>query len=211
VHRFFPHVERQAIAHEFWFKKDGDWSYLSDDPRAAAGLTFEDVRFNSQCTMYWTRRAAQFEGTTDPDACLTGEGGAKRLVDATGILSRSELWRRDLIFDMEGNRLRGLDEFEKFRKARYYNCSGRYRDKDGDWVMFDGVKVHNQGDFVWLGGNSLGIQLRRIIWTTGFFENATALQIYLNGSDKPEVNGHGSLNTRYVGIDDPNFVVNCER
>jgi hypothetical protein len=211
VHHFFPHIERQAIAHEFWFSKNGDWSHLAENPDAAAALTADDIRFNRQCTMYWTRKAAQFEGTTDPNACITGEGNAQRIVDATGLLSRSDLWRRDLVSDKDGNRVSGHDTFERFRKARYYGCSGRYRDEAGEWVMYDGVKVHNQGDFVWLGGESLGIQLRQIIWTSGFFGNATALQVYVNGAGRAAVNGHGSLNTRYIGIDHPDFVVNCER
>jgi len=37
------------------------------------------------------------------------------------------------------------------------------------------------------------------------------LQVYVNGAGRAAVNGHGSLNTRYIGIDHPDFVVNCER
>lgn len=209
VHHFFPDVDRQAIAHEFWFKKDGDWAYLADDPSKAADLTLDDVRFNAGCTMYWTREAGQFKGATEDGACKVGED--ENLLEATGLLSRTDLWRRDVVFDAGGNKLRGLDEFEKFRKAITYSCSGRHKDDDDAWVMFDDVRVHNQGDFVWLGGDNLGIQLRQIIWTSGFFDNATALQVYQNGNARPTVNGHGSLNTRYLGIDHPEFVVNCER
>lgn len=209
VHHFSPDVERQAIAHTFWFNKNGDWAYLADAPSLAADLTLNDVNFNPGCTMYWVREAGQFKGATDEGACKVGED--QNLLDATGLLSRTDLWRRDVVFDAEGNKLRGLDEFEKFRKARSYACSGRYNGDDGEWVMFDDVAVHNQGDFVWLGNDNLGIQLRQIIWTTGFFDNATALQVYQNGNERPTVNGHGALNTRYLGIDHPEFVVNCER
>lgn len=209
VHHFFPVVDRNAIAHEFFFHKDGDWAYLEDDPTAVASLTPDDIRVNTECTMYWQRQAGQFVGATDPGACRVGED--RNLLDAKGMLSRTDLWRRDLVLSPDGDILQGHEEFEVFRKVRYYNCSGRRKTEDGGWQMFDGVRVHNQGDFVWLGGDILGIQLRQITWTTGFFENATALQIYQNGAQRPTVNGHGSLTTRYIGIDHPEFVVNCER
>lgn len=209
VHHFFPDLARQAIAHEFWFSKNGDWADLAVDPNAAAKLTLDDVRFNPACTMFWTREAGQFKGATDDGACKVGED--ENLLEATGLLTPSDLWRRDVVFSPDGTKLRGLDEFEKFRKARTYMCSGRHKDNADDWVMFDDVAVHNQGDFVWLGDDNLGIQIRQIIWTSGFFDNATALQVYQNGNARPTVNGHGSLNTRYIGIDHPEFVVNCER
>ncbi|NKB44718.1 MAG: hypothetical protein GKS03_10620 [Alphaproteobacteria bacterium] len=211
VHHFFVDVERQAIVHELWFKKDGDWSYLAGNAQAASDIGPDDYRFNAQCVMYWKREASQFKGTTDPGACVGGVDGKETTVEATGILSRTDLWRSDLVYDMEGNRLRGLDMPERFRKARFYSCYGRHKGADGDWVNFKDVMVHNQGDFVWLGGDALGIQMRQIIWTSGFFNNALALQAYQNGSDKPTVNGHAALNAGFIGLDHPEFVVNCGR
>ena len=211
VHHFFPNVDRGAIAHEFFFKKDGDWSYLADDPDAAAALTPDDVRFNVQCTMYWTKEAGQFTGTTDPSACLTTEDYERVLVEATGLLSRTDLWRRDMVFDRNGNKLSGLEEFEEFRAARYYSCSGRHLDNDGEWVYYDSLRVHNQGDLVWLGDKNLGVQIRQIVWQTGSFNNATVLQAFQNGNGRATVNAHGSMSTRFIGLDHPEFVVNCER
>ena len=209
VHHFFVDSERDAIAHAFLFKKDGDWAYLADNPQAAASLTPDDVRFNTDCMMYWTREAGQFVGTTDDGACLVGDD--QDLLDATGQLSATDLWRRDIVLDDDGNILRGHEVFEKFRKARYFSCSGRHQDSDGEWVYFQDQRVHNQGDLLWLGDKNLGVQIRQIIWTTGSFSNATALQAFQNGSERATVNAHGSLNTRYIGLDHPEFVVNCER
>ncbi|MDG2320795.1 MAG: CpcT/CpeT family chromophore lyase [Rhodospirillaceae bacterium] len=209
VHHFYPDTERGAIAHAFLFKKDGNWSYLAEDPQAAADLAPDDVSFNTDCMMYWTKEAGQYIGTTDEGACRVGDN--KDLLDATGVLSQSDLWRRDIVLDRDGNILRGHKEFERFRAATYYNCGGRHQDNDGEWVYFQNERVHNQGDFVWLGDENLGVQIRQIIWTNGFFENATALQTFQNGSAKATVNGHGSLQTRYIGIDHPEYVVNCKR
>ncbi|MGB1877455.1 MAG: CpcT/CpeT family chromophore lyase, partial [Rhodospirillaceae bacterium] len=119
VHHFFVDIERQAITHELWFKNDGDWSYLAGNALAAADIGPEDYRFNPQCTMYWKREGSQFKGKTDPDACVGGVDGKETTVDATGILSPPDLWRSDLVYDMEGNRIRGLDIPERFRKARF--------------------------------------------------------------------------------------------
>lgn len=211
VHHFFIDIERQAITHELWLKNDGDWSYLAGNAQAAADLGPGDYRFNPQCTMYWKREGIQFKGKTDPDACVGGVDGKETTVDATGILSRTDLWRSDLVYDMEGNRIRGLDMPERFRKARFYSCHGRHQDENNGWINFRDVKVHNQGDFVWLGGDTLGIQLRQIVWTSGFFNNALALQAYQNGSTKPTVNGHAALSASFIGLDHPEFVVNCDR
>lgn len=211
VHHFYVDIERQAIAHELWFSANGNWDYLAGNAEAAADLKEGDYRFNQQCMMYWKREASQFKGKTDPGACVGGVDGKQTTVDATGILSRTDLWRSDLVYDIEGNRIRGLDMPERFRKARFYSCYGRHKDSDGGWVNFKDVLVHNQGDFVWLGGDALGIQMRQIIWTSGFFNNALALQAYQNGSEKPTVNGHAALNARFIGLDHPEFVVNCER
>lgn len=211
VHHFYADVERQAIAHELWFKTDGNWSYLADNTQAAADIKPGDYRFNAQCVLYWTREAGQFKGATDPGACITTEGGEDVIVEATGILTRNDLWRSDLVYDMAGDRVRGLDEFEKFRKASFYSCYGRYEDSNGEFHTFSDVKVHNQGDFVWLDGDALGIQLRQIIWTSGSFKNALALQGYQNGNARPTVNAHAALNGRFIGIDHPEFVVNCDR
>ncbi|MBT4739869.1 MAG: hypothetical protein HN793_07800 [Rhodospirillaceae bacterium] len=211
VHHFYADVERQAIAHELWFSTNGDWNYLAGNADAAADLSAGDYRFNQQCVLYWKREASQFKGATDPGACITTEGGEDVVVEATGILSRGDLWRSDLVHDTSGKRIRGLDEFERFRKARFYSCYGRHKAADGGWVNFKDVRVHNQGDFVWLGGDTLGIQMRRIIWTSGFFGNALALQAYQNGSEKPTVNGHAALNASFIGLDHPEFVVNCKR
>ena len=209
VHHFFVHENSDAIAHAFLFKKDGDWTYLADDPQAAASLTPDDVRFNTDCMMYWHKEAGQFVGTADEGACRVGDNND--LLDATGFLSPTDLWRRDMILDDDGNILRGHKVFEKFRKARYYSCYGRHQDNDGNWVYFQDQQVHNQGDLLWLGDKKLGVQIRQIIWTTGSFNNATALQAFQNGNERATVNGHGSLNTRYIGLDHPEFVVNCER
>lgn len=211
VHHFFPDVERQAIAHELWFKTEGNWSTLAGNAEAAANLTPDDYRFNQQCVMYWKREAGQFKGGTVPGACVTTEGGQTVTVEATGILNRNDLWRRDLVFSKDGEKLRGLDTFERFRKARFYSCYGRYKDPDGELKTFSDVKVHNQGDFVWLNGNELGIQLRQIIWTSGSFKNALALQGYQNGAERATVNGHAALNASFIGLDHPEFVRNCER
>lgn len=211
VHHFYPDVERQAIAHELWFKKEGNWNYLAGNTEAAANLTTDDYRFNAQCVMYWKREAGQFKGTTDPGACITTEGGEDVTVEATGLLTRNDLWRSDLVYNMDGERIRGIDQFEKFRKARFYSCYGRYEDSNGEFHTFSDVDVHNQGDFVWLDGDALGIQLRQIIWTSGSFKNALALQGYQNGGARPTVNAHAALNGRFIGIDHPEFVVNCER
>lgn len=209
VHHFYPDTERDAIAHAFLFKKDGDWAYLADNPQAVADLTADDVRFNPDCMMFWKREASQFKGVTDEGACRVGD--KKDLLDATGMLSRSDLWRRDMVLDSDGNIIRGHKTFEQFRKARHYACSGRYQDNDGAWIYFENEPVHNQGDKVWLGDKNLGVQIRQIIWASGSFQNATALQAFQHGSERATVNGHGSLNTRYIGIDHPEFVVNCER
>lgn len=211
VHHFYTDVERQAIAHELWFKTEGNWSYLAGSAQAAADIKTGDYRFNKQCILYWTREAGQFKGATDPGACVTTEGGEDVIVEATGILTRDDLWRSDLVYNTDGKRIRGLDEFEKFRKARFYSCYGRYEDSAGALHMFSDIKVHNQGDFVWLDGDALGIQLRQIIWTSGSFENALALQGYQNGRARPTVNAHAALSGRFIGIDHPEFVVNCER
>lgn len=211
VHHFYADVERHAIAHELWFPTDANWSYLADNAQAAADIKPEDYRFNTQCVLYWKREAGQFKGATDPGACVTTEGGEDVTVEATGILTRNDLWRSDLVYDMAGDRVRGLDEFEKFRKANFYSCYGRYEDSNGEFHTFSDVKVHNQGDFVWLDGDVLGIQLRQIIWTSGSFKNALALQGYQNGNARPTVNAHAALNGRFIGIDHPEFVVNCDR
>ena len=211
VHHFFPDIERQAIAHELWFKKEGNWSYLADNAQAASDLTTADYHFNPQCVMYWKREAGQFKGGTDPGACVTTEGGDDVVVEATGILSRSDLWRSDQVYDKAGKRIGGLDEFERFRKARFYSCYGRHKDESDGWVNFRDVMVHNQGDLVWLGDDVLGIQLRQIIWTSGSFNNALALQGYQNGAERATVNGHAALNASFIGLDHPEFVVNCER
>ncbi len=208
VHHFFVHAERNAIAHEFLFRKEGDWAYLEGNAEAAADLTPDDVRWNAECVMYWHREAGQFVGTTDPGACRVGED--RNELDAKGLLSRTDLWRRDLVLADDGSVLRGHEEFEKFRKARYYSCYGRHQDSDGEWVYFQDQRVHNQGDLLWLGDKNLGVQIRQIIWTTGSFSNATALQAFQNGNERATVNAHGSLNTNYIGLDHPEFVVNCD-
>lgn len=209
VHHFYPDAERGAIVHAFLFRKDGDWAYLASNPQAAAALTPNDVVFNTGCMMFWTREASQFVGATNDGACRVGDNND--ILDATGMLSRSDLWRRDMVLDANGNILRGHETFEKFRAAQYYTCAGRHQNNAGEWVYFDDVKIHNQGDKVWFGDKNLGVQIRQIIWETGFFENATALQTFQNGSERATVNGHGSLRTRYIGIDHPEFVVNCKR
>ena len=209
IHHMYPDVERQAIAHAFLEKNEGDWDYLTNDIAMVATITPEDVFSDTKCMMYWTKEGGQFSASTNKGDCRVGKNN--NLLNTTSFLSNSDLWRREIVLDTEGKLLSGNENFEKFRKATYYTCGGRYQDNAGRWVYFQNQSIHNQGDLVWFGDKNLGVQIRQIIWTTGTFDNATALQTFQNGKERATVNSHAALNTSFIGTDHPEFVVNCKR
>lgn len=211
IHHYFPDVENGYIVNEFLSYKDGDYNKLVENPAILNLMDRNQFEIDTGCNVYWRKSASQFIGERKKGKCLSAAEGRFYSKDFTGFLSPENYWIRELSFDSKDNLLSLSIRFKEFKEAIYYSCYGRRQSPNGGWVMFQDVMLHNQGDFVWFGNQELGIQLRRIIWRKGTFKNALALQSFQNGSSKMTVNAHASLNAKFIGIDHPDFVVNCER
>lgn len=211
IHHYYPDIEQGLIVNEFLSYKNGDYSELAENPELLNLMDRKQFEINTECNVYWRKSASQFIGERKKGKCISRTEGSFNSKDFTGVLSPQDYWMRELLFDSKDNLLSLSLRFKEFKEVIYYSCYGRRQSSDGGWVMFQDIMLHNQGDFFWFANQELGIQLRRIIWRKGTFKNALALQSFQNGSSKMTVNAHASLNASFIGIDHPDFVVNCER
>ncbi len=108
LHRFTWSKVHDHIVHEFLIIKDPD-RFGPFDGRLdlLKQLTWNDVRTDPSCNMYWSWNVNHFEGKTVPGLCVTSSFTENPIrIEAHGELYASRLIRHDQNFTMEGREIK---------------------------------------------------------------------------------------------------------
>jgi hypothetical protein len=163
------------------------WSLAEDDQRQAVRMDVSDATGKPLCPVWWTRDAAQFSATSDPEC---GEG-----IDSPRALALSEqqMWWTP----------RGASEAAvKLHRARQFTC---YADIPGvgggrniPYTRYDNLSLHDQGAETWFvdkDGRNLGLRLFNVDWPInnydGYFTRDSLVIYVIERLDDGSTKEHG--------------------
>ena len=164
------------------------------DPSKLAGLTPEQARNMPGCDVFWTKRAAEFDGQMKERACsfVSQRSGKRIIIDDDLVLSRDELWISDRAEDEDGNYVFGNKAGvpHKNVKARRFECWIAAQHADGEnWTFERGLEIWDQGGRIWIETDevepqTIGIKMRNVRWPTGNNRDSLVLYAYRMGDDR---------------------------
>ena len=166
---------------------DQRWSLAEDDQRQAVRMDVSDATGKPLCPVWWTRDAAQFSATSDPEC---GEG-----IDSPGALALGEqqMWWTP----------RGASEAAvKLHRARQFTCyadiPGVGGGRDIPYTRYDNLSVHDQGAETWFvdkDGRNLGLRLFNVDWPInnydGYFTRDSLVIYVIEKLDDGSTKEHG--------------------
>ena len=186
-----PDYERNAVAMQIYTfgaaerRVDAQWHHPE-----LAQLTMEQVQTRPECNVLWRRKANQFFGHTQRDACTDrpAEGAGRAAINRYFLLTEDALWISEQAADETDNAVTDhpADVPFKHRKARQFECWMTATQRDGDSTFQRGLTVHDQGGMIWMKTEEdtpqqVGIKLRNVRWPYG--RNRPSLVLYAH---KPE-------------------------
>ena len=166
---------------------DQRWSLAEDDRRQAVRMDVSDATGKPLCPVWWTRDAAQFSATSDPEC---GEG-----IDSPGALALGEqqMWWTP----------RGASEAAvKLHRARQFTCyadiPGVGGGRDIPYTRYDNLSLHDQGAETWFvdkDGRNLGLRLFNVDWPInnydGYFTRDSLVIYVIEKLDDGSTKEHG--------------------
>lgn len=166
------------------------------DPSKLEGLTPEKTRHMPGCDVFWTKRAAEFDGQMKEGACsfVSQRSGKRIIIDDDLVLTSDELWISDRAEDEDGNYVFGNKAGipHKNIKARRFECWIAALERNGeDWTFESGIEVWDQGGTATVTTDedepqTVRIKLRNVRWPTGNNRNSFVLYAYKGDSDRAE-------------------------
>ena len=163
------------------------------DPTKLADLTPSDTKVLPGCDVFWRRRANQFVGFIEPDACsyLSRKTGERMIFNDDLLLTEKALWITDRAHDEAGKLMMGHPAGvpHKNLKARRFECWMTGMQRDGDWTFRRGLEIYDQGGMVWLTTNEaepqqVGIKMRNVTWPSGSNRPSLVLYAHRPGEDR---------------------------
>ena len=163
------------------------WSLAEDDQRQAVRMDVSDATGKPLCPVWWTRDAAQFSATSDPE-CAEG-------IDSPGALALGEqqMWWTP----------RGASEAAvKLHRARQFTCyadiPGVGGGRDIPYTRYDNLSLHDQGAETWFvekDGRNLGLRLFNVDWPInnydGYFTRDSLVIYVIERLDDGSTKEHG--------------------
>ena len=163
------------------------WSLDEDDKRQAVRMDISDANGKPLCPVWWTREAAQFSATSDPE-CAEG-------IDSPGALALGEqqMWWTP----------RGASEAAvKLHRARQFTCyadiPGVGGGRDIPYTRYDNLSLHDQGAETWFvdkDGRNLGLRLFNVDWPInnydGYFTRDSLVIYVIEKLDDGSTKEHG--------------------
>lgn len=137
------------------------WSLFDDNAKKAVRMEIDDTQNGSQCSVWWTRDAAQFSAKADAD-CTKDPGSPTAL-----SLAQQQLWWGS----------RHNDSAIKFHRSRAFTCyadiPGVGGGRDEPYTRYDNLSLHDQGAETWFtdkDGRTLGLRLFNVDWPINNYE-----------------------------------------
>lgn len=146
---------------------------LEADRRRGAVVMLSEAADGSQCTLVWSRSAAEFHARAD-GACSSGD-------PVEVVLSKRQLWVSFADEPAGDYRLHRARAFEC-----YADIPGVGGGRDEPYDRYPGLELHDQGGSAWFTskeGRRLGISLLLVDWPINNYEGAFArdsLVVYLS-------------------------------
>ena len=163
------------------------WLLDEDDKRQAVRMDINDANGKPLCPVWWTREAAQFSATSDPE-CAEGIDSPDALV-----LGEQQLWWTP----------RGAsDPAVKLHRARQFTCyadiPGVGGGRDIPYTRYDNLSLHDQGSETWFvdkNGRNLGLRLFNVDWPInnydGYFTRDSLVIYVIEKLDDGSTKEHG--------------------
>ncbi len=189
-----PDYERHVVSMQIYTfdaaerRVDAQW-----DDSELAQLTMEQVQTRPECDVLWRRKANQFFGHTQRDACMDrpAEGAGRAAINRNFLLTEDALWISEPAADETDNAVTGHPANVPFkhRKARQFECWMTATQRDGDSTFRRGLTVHDQGGTIWMeteedAPQQVGIKLRNVRWPYG--RNRPSLVLYAYKPDQDQ-------------------------
>ena len=166
---------------------DQRWSLAEDDQRQAVRMDVSDATGKPLCPVWWTRDAAQFSATSDPE-CAEG-------IDSPGALALGE---QQMWWTPRG----GSEAAVKLHRARQFTCyadiPGVGGGRDIPYTRYDNLSLHDQGAETWFvdkDGRNLGLRLFNVDWPInnydGYFTRDSLVIYVIEKLDDGSTKEHG--------------------
>jgi len=163
------------------------WSLAEDDQREAVRMDVSDATGKPLCPVWWTRDAAQFSATSDPE-CAEG-------IDSPGALALGE---QQMWWTPRG----GSRAAVKLHRARQFTCyadiPGVGGGRDIPYTRYDNLSLHDQGAETWFvdkDGRNLGLRLFNVDWPInnydGYFTRDSLVIYVIEKLDDGSTKEHG--------------------
>ena len=163
------------------------WSLAEDNQRRAVRMDIINADGKPLCPVWWTRDAAQFSATSDPECAES--------IDSPGALALGEqqIWWTP----------RGASEAAvKLHRARQFTCyadiPGVGGGRDIPYTRYDNLSVHDQGAETWFvdkDGRNLGLRLFNVDWPInnydGYFTRDSLVIYVIEKLDDGSTKEHG--------------------
>ena len=178
-------------------------------PEKLAELKPADTIVLPGCDVFWQRRANQFVGFMEPDACsyVSRKTGERMIFNDDLLLTDKALWITDRAHDEAGKLLMGHPTGvpHKNLKARRFECWMTGRQRDGDWTFKRGLEIYDQGGMVWLTTDEsepqqVGIKMRNVTWPYGSNRPSLVLYAYRPGEDRAVSYAWADPSAERIGI-----------
>ena len=189
-----PDHERHVVSMQIYtFDASERRMDTQGDHSELAQLTMEQVQTRPECDVLWRRKANQFVGHTQREACTDrpAEGAGRAAINRYFLLTEDALWISDRAPDETDNAVTGhpADVPFKHRKARPFECWMTATQRDGDSTFQRGLTVHDQGGMIWIktdvkDAQQVGIKLRNVRWPYG--RNRPSLVLYAHKPDQDQ-------------------------
>ena len=179
------------------------------EPNKLADLKPADTIVLPDCDVFWQRRANQFVGFMEPDACsyVSRKTGERMIFNDDLLLTDKALWITDRAHDEAGKLLMGHPTGvpHKNLKARRFECWMTGMQRDGDWTFKRGLEIYDQGGMVWLATDEsepqqVGIKMRNVIWPSGSNRPSLVLYAYRPGEDRAVSYAWADPSAERIGI-----------
>jgi hypothetical protein len=166
---------------------DQRWSLAEDDQRQAVRMDVSDAKGKPLCPVWWTRDAAQFNATSDPE-CAEG-------IDSPGALALGE---QQMWWTPRGASRAAV----KLHRARQFTCyadiPGVGGGRDIPYTRYDNLSLHDQGAETWFvdkDGRNLGLRLFNVDWPInnydGYFTRDSLVIYVIEKLDDGSTKEHG--------------------
>jgi hypothetical protein len=163
------------------------WSLAEDDKRQAVRMDISDGNGKPLCPVWWTREAAQFSATSNPE-CADG-------IDSPGALALGE---QQMWWTPRGN----SEAAVKLHRARQFSCyadiPGVGGGRDIPYTRYDNLSLHDQGAETWFvdkDGRNLGLRLFNVDWPInnydGYFTRDSLVIYVIERLDDGSTKEHG--------------------